>query len=132
DDLARHWYGASEQEELWSLDDEARRYRFFQFWTIKESITKALGRGLWTTLSGIHLTGIDAGTPDLKLSGQAECTAPIAWWHFDAGDGYNLALAHLAGDGTPPAISWIRPGETPDSTRVTADLSGVRHPIDNW
>ncbi|MFW5970236.1 MAG: 4'-phosphopantetheinyl transferase family protein [Halofilum sp. (in: g-proteobacteria)] len=128
--LAHHFYGDGEREEMSVLNDEARRYRFFQLWTIKEAITKALGRGLWTTLSGIRLTGIDTGRPDLRLSGQADCCAPIAWWHFDAGDGYNLALAHLAGNGTPPEAYWIRPGETPDPMTVTADLAGVRQVVD--
>lgn len=126
DALARHWYGADEQAELWRLDDATRRYRFFQLWTVKEAVTKAMGRGMWTTLSGIRLTGIDAGRPDLRLSGQADCCAPVAWWHFDAGDGYSLALSHLAGDGTPPDAYWIRPGETPDPMTVTADLAGLR------
>lgn len=131
DDLACHWFGGGEQAELSALDDEARRYRFFQLWTVKEAITKALGRGLWTTLSGIRLTGIDTGRPDLRLSGRADCCAPVAWWHFDAGDGYSLALTHLAGDGTPPDVYWIRPGETPYPMTVTADLAGVRQVVDS-
>jgi 4'-phosphopantetheinyl transferase len=129
DALARHWFGAGEQEALWALDDAARRYRFFQLWTIKEAVTKAMGRGMWTTLSGIRLAGVDAGRPELQLSNQADCSAPVAWWHFDAGDDYSLALTHLAGDGTPPDAYWIRPGETPDPMTVTADLAGVRQVI---
>lgn len=130
DDLVRHWFGEGEQAELSALDDAARRYRFFQLWTVKEAVTKAMGRGMWTTLSGIRLTGLDADRPDLHLSGQADCSAPVAWWHFDAGDDYSLALAHLAGDGAPPDAYWIRPGETPDPMTVTADLAGVRQFVD--
>ena len=130
DALARHWFGAGEQQALWALDDAARRYRFFQLWTVKEAVTKAMGRGMWTTLSGIRLAGADVGHPDLQFSGKADCSAPVAWWHFDAGDDYSLALAHLAGDGTPPDTYWIRLGETPDPMTVTADLAGVRQPMD--
>jgi len=130
EDLARHCYGTAEQEELWNLDDAPRRYRFFQIWTVKEAVTKAMGRGIWTTLSGIRLTGLDTSDPDLRLTGQADCCAPVAWWHFDAGDGYSLALSHLAGDGTPPDVHWIRPGETPEPMTVTADLAGVRRIVD--
>jgi 4'-phosphopantetheinyl transferase len=126
DDLARHWYGATEHAHLAALDGAMRRHRFFQLWTIKEAITKALGRGLWTTLSGIRIGGLDSGRPELHLSGQADCSAPIAWWHFDAGDGYSLALAHLAGNGTPPEAFYVRPGETPAPMSLTADLAGVR------
>ncbi len=128
DALARHWFGDAERAELAGLDEERQRYRFFQLWTLKEAVTKGLGVSLWSTLAGIRVTGIRDGTADLRLDGAARCCAPMAWWHFDAGDGYNLTLTHLAGAGAPPRIYRVRPGEAHEPMALVPDIAGVRCP----
>lgn len=130
DELARHYFGAGECSELRALDEPGRRYHFFRQWTVKEAVTKALGGSLWSTLSGIRLTGAATPQPRLELGGAAACSAPLAWWHFDLGDGYSLALARLGGTREAPEIRRVIPGETRDHWPLQADSGGVHHPID--
>lgn len=126
DALARQCYATNERAGLEALPGGARRYRFFQLWTLKEAVTKALGRGLWGTLAGIRIDAPPAGPAELRLDGALGCEDPVGWWHFDLGAGYSLALAHLADDATLPHVCHI----TPDGERAPwpreADLAGVR------
>jgi len=62
DQLARSVFSATERAELDELDDEAKRLRFFQLWTLKESYIKAVGRGLSLPLRSISVQ-FDAGRP---------------------------------------------------------------------
>lgn len=128
DDLARHHFDPAEHAELEALEPSARRYHFFRLWTLKEAVTKALGGSLWSTLSGIRLTGAATQRAELALGGAAACSAPLAWWHFDLGQGYNLALAQLAGTREVPAIQRVIPGETRDPWALLPDSRGVYHP----
>ena len=129
DALARHHYAPGEQRELADLPEPERRYRFFRLWTLKEACTKALGRDLWSTLSGIRLeSGADG--PRLFLEGGAACPDTAAFWHFPLDDSYQLALVCLgaAGEAVPPAptLMQIVPGETAQPLSVEPDLAGIR------
>ncbi len=44
--LARRYFAPSEAQALLSLDPDARQYRFFEYWTLKEAYAKAKGLGL--------------------------------------------------------------------------------------
>lgn len=130
DDLARHYFDAAECAELDALAASARRYHFFRQWTVKEAVTKALGASLWSTLSGIRLTRAGTQHPRLELAGAAACSTPLAWWHFDLGAGYSLALAQLAGSREAPVIQRVIPGETRDPWPLQPDSGGVSHASD--
>jgi 4'-phosphopantetheinyl transferase len=55
DQLARSVFSESEREAMAALPVEARRTRFFQLWTLKESYIKAVGKGLALPLRAISL-----------------------------------------------------------------------------
>ena len=128
DALARHHYAPAEQRELADLPEPERRYRFFRLWTLKEACTKALGRDLWSTLSGIRLESAD--DPHLVLEGGAACPDTAAFWHFPLDDSYHLALVCLTAADEPmvpaPRLMQLVPGETPQPLALEPDLAGVR------
>lgn len=128
DALARHYYAPAERHALAALPEARRRYRFFQLWTLKEACTKALGRDLWSTLSGIRLEDCDRA-PRLVLEGGAVCADTAAFWHYPLDEDYHLALVRLdpAGDPVPaPTLMLAVPGESPRPLALEPDLAGVR------
>lgn len=51
DDLAETVFGPEERTLIAELDGEAKLHTFYDFWTIKEALAKALGTGLYTDFS---------------------------------------------------------------------------------
>ncbi|CAN5851305.1 4'-phosphopantetheinyl transferase superfamily protein [soil metagenome] len=94
-DLARRYFHASEVaaiEAFARLDDQ--RLAFFQTWTLKEAVVKALGTGLSTALDGFAIS-IAASAPEMVI---APADEPAGWWlHLATADGYCRALAAPAG-----------------------------------
>ena len=63
-DIASRFFAPQEAAHLMALDEETRRGRFFELWTLKEALVKALGIGMAASLhqlaftvsaTGIHL-----------------------------------------------------------------------------
>jgi 4'-phosphopantetheinyl transferase len=54
--IAARFFAPAESAQLLELDNEARRDRFFDLWTLKEALVKALGRGLAVSLSTLAFT----------------------------------------------------------------------------
>ncbi len=96
-DLVPQVMGVREAALLQALPDDEFRRRFFEFWTRKESIVKAIGVGI-----SYPLTEIDI--PLLPASGPVRIATdpPSAWMLHtsEPDDGYTLsvALAGLDGD----------------------------------
>jgi 4'-phosphopantetheinyl transferase len=74
DALAARFFSAPEVDAMKGRDDQARRVRFFELWTLKEAILKATGKGLSeplrsmtfdfdsdATIRFLPTTGIDPG-----------------------------------------------------------------------
>ena len=51
DDLAETVFGPEERTLIAELEGEAKLHAFYDFWTIKEALAKALGTGLYTDFS---------------------------------------------------------------------------------
>jgi 4'-phosphopantetheinyl transferase len=88
----------TEQAALTGLADEERIPAFFRYWTRKEALMKATGRGLKIPLKDITLSG--PGEParlvastDLALKPEATRLADL-----DPGEGYWAAVAVLTAD----------------------------------
>ncbi len=52
--IARRFFSAAEQRHLQSLGETAAPYALM-LWTLKESLTKAMGRTVWDSLAGLSL-----------------------------------------------------------------------------
>ncbi len=116
DALARHDFGHRELSDWSELPPAARRYRFFQLWTLKEAIAKARGASVWTTLTNTQWTALEPGAATVDLTGPARQAPPMAWWHFDLGADYSLGVVHLAAPRTPLQLRLL-------------DGNGVRHTL---
>lgn len=88
----------TEQADLTGLADEERALAFFRYWTRKEALMKATGRGLKIPLKDMTLSG--PGTParlvasaDLALKPETTRLADL-----DPGEGYRAAVAVLTAD----------------------------------
>jgi 4'-phosphopantetheinyl transferase len=129
DALARHYFGEAEQQALQQLGDAERRTRFFQYWTIKEACTKALGRGLGSTLGGIRLAPEAVSGPTLRLEGGAACTQPAVYWHYRLDAAYSLACVQLGTDEpTEPAVFQVVRGGSWQPLDLTPDWAGWYEP----
>jgi len=96
DALARHYFGPNELSDWSELAPAARRYRFFQLWTLKEAIAKARGTSVWSTLTHTQWTGLAPSEATVELTGPSRQAPPMVWWHFDLGGDYSLGVVQLA------------------------------------
>ena len=72
--IAARFFAPAEAAQLAGLKGDARRDRFFDLWTLKEALVKALGRGMAMSLSSLAFTvgpggdiGLDAPDFDPRL-----------------------------------------------------------------
>jgi 4'-phosphopantetheinyl transferase len=86
------FFAPAEAAHLERLDGEARRSRFFDLWTLKEALVKALGTGLATSLPSLAFT-VDA---DGRISFDAPSEVAAHAWQFglfSPGPRHRLAVA---------------------------------------
>lgn len=76
-DIADRYFSPQEVKDLYAVPELARKHRFFQYWTLKESYIKARGMGLFLPLEhfSFHLS---EGEPlrlsfDARLRDDPEC-----------------------------------------------------------
>lgn len=91
-DIAARFFAPAEAVHLTDLDAAARRARFFDLWTLKEALVKALGAGMAMSLSSLAFT-VDSGGL-VRLDAPADVD-PQAWEFglFAPGPRYRLAVA---------------------------------------
>jgi 4'-phosphopantetheinyl transferase len=90
--IAARFFAPAEAAHLARLDGDARRGRFFDLWTLKEALVKALGTGLATSLASLVFT-IDAGGR-ISLDAPSKVAADV--WQFglfSPGPRHRLAVA---------------------------------------
>ena len=90
--LAARFFAPAEAAHLAQLDDEARRDRFFDLWTLKEALVKALGVSMAMSLSSLAFTIGPGGS--VSLNAPADINAPD--WQFGLftpAPRYRLAVA---------------------------------------
>lgn len=78
EDLARHYFSASEIRELAQLPPALKTTGFFNCWTRKEAFIKATGRGLSYPLDRFSVS-LTPGQPAAILSAEDEPEALTAW-----------------------------------------------------
>lgn len=110
--LPGHVFSAAECQELSGLSGDAWRAGFFNAWTRKEAVIKAMGQGLLADLKGFDVT-LAPGAPP-RLTRSSPPLPPVADWTLaalDIGPGFAGALAAVTG-GAPVAIR-LRDGRLP-------------------
>ena len=104
DGIAARFFAPAEAAHLERLDGEARRSRFFDLWTLKEALVKALGTGLAASLASLAFT-VDAGG-GISFDAPSELAAHA--WQFglsSPGPRHRLAVAaRHTGPGTVQLI----------------------------
>jgi 4'-phosphopantetheinyl transferase len=99
--LAERFFAATEAAALAALPERARRERFYDLWTVKEAIVKALGLALPPALP--HVAVEIRSDDDIELT-HSPVAADGAWQLrlFTPARGFRLAVAILRPSGSPP------------------------------
>lgn len=112
--LAQRYFAPEEAATLARLPtDQARAEAFLAFWTVKEAVLKALGRGLSLALDAVVVrldplaVTLATDRPDAGLG--PEAAGPWALWRCDPTPDHTLALAvwQRLGDGVPPVRAEV-------------------------
>jgi 4'-phosphopantetheinyl transferase len=92
--FARRFFSPSEADALDALPEEARRDRFFDYWTLKEAYIKARGIGLTLPLGGFSMELTPGAPPRIRFA-EAIADDPASWQfaQYTVADEYRLALA---------------------------------------
>lgn len=110
--LAKRFFTPPELAAIDALSPEARKDRFFDYWTLKEAAVKARGDALPPSLRRrvFALSFAAQGQPGEVSATYEDSPDTGAYFLFDAMPGYRLALCWLPGPTEPPAISVYRAG----------------------
>ncbi|WP_236796640.1 4'-phosphopantetheinyl transferase superfamily protein [Amycolatopsis sp. GM8] len=104
DSLIEYALNETEQAALRGLGADERASAFFQYWSRKEALMKATGRGLKIPLQSITLDGARlAASADAALNPEATHLADL-----NPGEGYRAAIAFLT---TEPVTITEKPWE---------------------
>lgn len=92
--LAKRFFSRREYEDVKKLAGAARKNRFFDYWTLKESYIKARGEGISLGLDKFSFGIADRGNITIECDEQLQ-DEPRAWqFWLSAGEGdHRLALA---------------------------------------
>jgi 4'-phosphopantetheinyl transferase len=100
-EIARHFFSASEYQQLKKVPDHSKLDHFFQIWTLKESFTKMTGLGLSEDLNSFSIELCD-NFPRLS-SGSF---SPVFFRQFDIQSNYKLAVCARE-DSFSPSITLV-------------------------
>ncbi len=97
--IARRFFAPGETAALEASPPDQRPAAFFACWTRKEAVAKALGRGLSLPLDDFEVS-VRPDEPARLIGCAAEMGDPSDWFlrSFDVGEGYEAAMAVIAGD----------------------------------
>ena len=102
EEIAARFFAPVEAAQLMDVKGDARRDRFFDLWTLKEALVKALGRGMAVSLSSLAFT-VGAGG-EIRLN--APDVDPDAWQFalFAPSPVHRLAVAAAQAPSNPVQI----------------------------
>jgi 4'-phosphopantetheinyl transferase len=110
DGIAMRFFAPAETAALGRVAPELRAHRFFDLWTLKEALVKALGLGLSFPLNRVAFDVDElAAAPAIAFSGPPDI--PALQWQFELftpAPGYRAAVAIRRHSGSPLRVT-IRP-----------------------
>jgi 4'-phosphopantetheinyl transferase len=109
DSLIEYALNPAEMAGLAGLGAEARATAFFTYWTRKEALMKATGRGLKIPLKAITLSKYDEQAALLNSEDPALDPAGTRLEDLKAGEGYRAAVAFLTSDDVSVTERWWTP-----------------------
>jgi 4'-phosphopantetheinyl transferase len=103
--LAERFFAPAEVAALAALPARARQERFYDLWTVKEAVVKAVGLALPPALP--HVAVEIRSDDDIELT-RSPVTADGVWQLglFTPARGFRLAIAILRPSGSPPLRIW--------------------------
>ncbi|OLT39963.1 4'-phosphopantetheinyl transferase [Saccharomonospora sp. CUA-673] len=109
DGLLEYTLSPAERSAVAALGDDARTRAFFRYWTGKEALMKATGKGLRIPLTSLTLAPPDqppglVSSADPALDAAATRLAPLT-----PGDGYDAAVAVLTTEELDVTERWWSP-----------------------
>jgi 4'-phosphopantetheinyl transferase len=99
--LAERFFAATEVAALAALPERARRERFYDLWTVKEAVVKAVGLALPPALPQVAVTILS--DRDIELTRSPDSADGV--WQlelFTPARGFRVAVAVLRPSGSPP------------------------------
>ena len=112
-DIAKRFFSPKEYEDLSCLSGQAREERFFEYWTLKESYIKAIGKGLSCPLSSFTIV---LGNGRIAMSVEKQMPL-LLFKQYDLGAGYKCALC-ASHENFPREILRVRPEELTSPLRA--------------
>ncbi|GHF01672.1 4'-phosphopantetheinyl transferase [Amycolatopsis deserti] len=109
DSLIAYALNDTEQHGLDGLPEAERVAAFFRYWTGKEALMKATGRGLRIPLRSITLAGPDEPPRLVASNDPALDPARTRLADLDPGEGYRAAIAVLADEDLKVTERWWSP-----------------------
>ena len=91
--IAERYFSASEFQDLCKLPKSLQAGRFYELWTLKESVLKALGVGLAGRLSKVKFAFPSSKKLDMQFVLAKQDSTRWQSWQLKAGDSYALALS---------------------------------------
>lgn len=101
-DIAHRFFSEHEVAELLSNDEELQHFRFFDYWSLKESYIKAKGKGLAIPLGDFSF---ELGSRPITFSALPSLETDTSQWHFELLD---VSTEHAAAIAAPQKLSRIR------------------------
>ena len=89
-DIAKRFYTRNENRLVVSSREEDRLKTFYLLWTLKESFTKYMGKGLSIPLNSFEILRTERG---FSVAGFED---ELAMWSGDMSEGYTISICHLA------------------------------------
>jgi len=122
--LAPMVFAAPEVGDVAATPPEARRQRFFAYWTLKEAYIKARGMGISLALDGFWFE-LDGAAPRIHFSDRCP-DREERWqvWRWQPTPTHALALAVATPSGRTPhlVVRWVVP--TLPASAITANRGG--------
>jgi len=92
-DLANHYFAPQEVADIHDVSHHQQQYRFFEYWTFKESYGKARGMGLCLPLDGFRFHFADDHTVDLVINSEfGDDSSRWQLWQFRPSAEHLLAV----------------------------------------
>lgn len=101
-DIAHRFFSESEVEELLSNDEELQHFRFFDYWSLKESYIKAKGKGLAIPLGDFSF---DLQSRPITFSALPSLELDTSQWYFEL---FEVGVEHAAAVAVPQKLSKIK------------------------